>query len=175
MWSFFQVLGETIHITSDYPSQEAKVTSVGSKVEALEVENSKLSKDLIATMDEANTAKKKAKVLANNLRAKRQVTLEKDEQLHAANEKVKTIIAKTVEAFQQIGEYNIVLFSWYYKGFKLLRQYLVKHPTSMDLGSLDLEEVDKEMEANEASQSIVVVPKGNAPKPTPAGGDKAAT
>lgn len=111
MWSFFQVLGETIHITSDYPSQEAKVTSVGSKVEALEVENSKLSKDLIATMDEANTAKKKAKVLANNLRAKRQVTLEKDEQLQATNEKVKTIIAKTVEAFQQTGEYNIVLFS----------------------------------------------------------------
>ena len=46
-----------------------------------------------------------------------------------------------------------MLFSWCYKGFELLWPYLVKHPTSVDLRSLDLEEVDKEMEMNEASQS----------------------
>ena len=34
----------------------------------------------------------------------------------------------------------------------------------MDLGSLDLEEVDKEMETDEASQSASTAPKGNAPK-----------
>ena len=38
-----------------------------------------------------------------------------------------------------------MLFSWYYKGFELLRQYLVKHPTEVDLESLDLEVVDQEM------------------------------
>ena len=65
------MLGETIHITSEYLSQEAKATSVGSKVEALEVENSKLRKELISTMDEANTAKEKAKNLADDLRTKK--------------------------------------------------------------------------------------------------------
>ena len=50
-------------------------------------------------MDEANTTKEKAKVLADNLRAKRQLTLEKDEQLQATKEKVKTIVAKAIEAF----------------------------------------------------------------------------
>ena len=44
-------------------------------------ENSKLKKDLIVVMDEANTFKEKAKVLGDDLRAKRQLTLEKDEQL----------------------------------------------------------------------------------------------
>ena len=145
------MLGETIHITSEYLSQEAKATSVGSKLEVLEVENSKLRKDLISTMDEANTAKEKAKVLADDLRAEKQLTLEKDEQLKAAKERVKTIATKSVEPFQQTDEYNTMLFSWYYKGFKLFRQYLVKHPTGVDLESLDLEEVDKEMMADEAS------------------------
>ena len=44
---------------------------MGSKVEALEVENSKLRKELISTMDEANTAKEKAKNLADDLRTKK--------------------------------------------------------------------------------------------------------
>ena len=49
-------------------------------------------------------------------------------------------------------EYNTVLFNWYFKGFKLLRRYLVKHLFGMDLGKLDLEEVDQEMATNEATR-----------------------
>ena len=37
--------------------------------------------------------------------------LEKDEQLLAAREKLKTIAAKAVEAFQQTDKYNTMLFS----------------------------------------------------------------
>ena len=49
--SFFQVLGESLHITSEYLTQETKVLSVVSRVEALEAENLKLKKNLIAAMD----------------------------------------------------------------------------------------------------------------------------
>ena len=93
------MLGESLHITSEYLTQEAKVTSAMSKVEALEAENSKLKKDLIVAMDEANTIKEKAKTLGDNLRAERQLTLEKDEQHLATKEKIKTVVAKAVEAF----------------------------------------------------------------------------
>ena len=55
------------------------------------------------------------------------MTLEKDEQIQAAKERVKTIATKSIEAFQQTDEYNTVLFSWYYMGFELLQWYLVKH------------------------------------------------
>ena len=113
-------------------------------------------------MDEANTSKEKAKTLSNDLKAKRQLTLEKDEQLLAAKEKLKTIATKAVEAFQQTDEYNTVLFSWYFKGFELLRRYFVKYPTGVDLENLDLEEVDKEMVVDKASQSLV--PEGDALK-----------
>ena len=70
-----------------------------SRMEALEAENSKLKKDLIIAMDEANTVKEKAKALGDDLRAEQQLTLENDEQLLAVKEKIKTIAAKAVEAF----------------------------------------------------------------------------
>ena len=87
----------------------------------MEVENSKLKKNLIAVMDKVNTAKEKVKTLSGDLRAEQQLTLEKDKQLLAAKKKVKTIAAKVVEAFYQTEEYNTVLFSWYFKRFELLR------------------------------------------------------
>ena len=65
----------------------------------MKVKNSKLRKDLIAAMDEANTAKEKAKVLSNDLRAERLLTLEKDKQLQATKDKIKTVVAKSVKAF----------------------------------------------------------------------------
>ena len=74
-------------------------------------------------MGEANLTKEKAKTLSDDLRAKQQLTMEKDEQLLATKEKIKTIAAKVVEGFQQTDEYNTVLFSWYFKGFELLRRY----------------------------------------------------
>ena len=59
-----------------------------------------------------------------------------------------------------------MLFSWYFKGFELLRRYLVKHPTGVDLKNLDLEKVDKEMAIYEAAQSLVL--EGGAPENAPA-------
>ena len=50
-------------------------------------------------MNEANLVKEKLKTLTDELRAERQLTLEKDEQLAAAKEKIKGIIAKAVEGF----------------------------------------------------------------------------
>ena len=138
------MLGESLHITSEYLAQEAKVASTVSRVEAVEVENSKLKKDLIVAMDNANSMKEKLKVIGDDLRAERLLTMEKDEQLLASREKLKTIAAKAVKAFQQTKEHNTVLFSWYFKGFKLLKRYFIKHPSGVDLENLDLEKVDKE-------------------------------
>lgn len=46
----------------------------------------------------------------------------------------------------------------------------------MDLESLDLEVMDKEMvvdEAAQAAQAAAIAPKGDTPKPTKAGGEEA--
>ena len=118
--------------------------SLTSKMEAMEAETSKLKQSLIESMGEANTLKEKVKALSDNLRAERQLTLEKDEQLLGVKESLKTIATKSVEAFQTTDKYNSMLFSWYFKGFELLRRYLVKHPSGVDMAKLDLKEVDQE-------------------------------
>ena len=104
-------------------------------------------------MNDANLVNEKLKTLTKEFRVERQLTKEKDKQLAAAKERIKGIAAKAIEGFQQTEEYNIVLFSWYFKGFELLRRYFIKHPSEVDLEKLDQEEVDKEMVADEAAQS----------------------
>ena len=71
--------------------------------------------------------------------------------------------AKAVQAFQLTEEYNTMLFNWYYKGFKLLRRYLVKHPSGVNMEDWDFEEVDKETEVDEATQATAA-PEENAPE-----------
>ena len=93
------MLGESLHITTEYLTQEAKVASLTSWMEALEKENSDLKKNLIASMDETTSLKEKVKVLDDNLRVERKLTQEKDEQLLSAKEKLVTIAARSVEAF----------------------------------------------------------------------------
>ena len=138
------MLGESLHLTSEYLVSEAKVESVRSHVTTLEAENLKLKKKLIAAMNDANLAKEKLKTLTEELRVEWELTKEKDEQLAAAKERIKGIAAKAVKGFQQTEEYNIVLFNWYFMGLELLRRYFMKHPSRVDLEKLDLEEVDKE-------------------------------
>ena len=59
-----------------------------SRVVALEVENSKLKKDLIAAMDKANSIKDKVKTLSDDLKTEWQLTLKKDKQILTAKEKI---------------------------------------------------------------------------------------
>ena len=147
------MLGESLHITLEYLASEVKVESARSHASSLEAKNSKLKNELIAAMNDANLAKEKLRTLTNKLMVKQELTKEKGEQLAATRERAKRLAAKAVEGFQQTEEYNTVLFSWYFKGFELLRRYFIKHPSGVDLEKLDLEEVDKEMAVDKAAQS----------------------
>ena len=138
----------------------------------MEAENSNLRKELIAAMDDANQAKEKLRTLTDRLRVERELTKEKDEQIAAARERAKGLVAKAVEGFQQTDEYNSVLFSWYFKGFELLRRYFIKHPSGVDLEKLDLEEVNREMAADEAAQSSAA--ETDTPENAPESGSAAA-
>ena len=76
------------------------MASLTSKMEAMEAETSKLKQSLIDSMGEANTLKEKVKALSDDLRAERQLTLEKDEQLLGIKESLKTIAARLLKPFK---------------------------------------------------------------------------
>ena len=143
-----------MHITTQYLANEEKAVVANSKMEALEIEASGLRKDLITTMDSLNVSKEQARVLTEQLDAERQYLKQKDELLAAAAQKMKVAVAKAVTAFQSTEEYNTILFQWYFKGFELLRRYLLKHGPGVNLEDLDFEAVDKEIEEDEANQAV---------------------
>ena len=95
----------------------------------------------------------KIKTLIEELNAEKLLVKQRDEQLAAFSQKMKSAVAKAVHTFQLTEEYNAILFGWYFKGFELLRRYLIKHGPEIDLEDLDFEAVDKEIEANEATQA----------------------
>lgn len=62
-------------MTTDYLAMKEKVVMVNSRAEAVEVESSKLRKDLIETMDWANEAKDKLNEVTNQLRMERMLVI----------------------------------------------------------------------------------------------------
>ena len=123
-----------------------------SKVKALEVEASGLRKELIVAMDANNTSKEKIQALSKQLNVEKLLAKQKDEQLAMANQKMKSAIAKAVCAFQLTNKYNAILFGWYFKGFELLRRYLVKDDPEIDLDDLDFGVINKEIEEDRLSR-----------------------
>ena len=70
---------------------------------------------------------------------------------------MKVAVAKAVTAFQTTDEYNTILFQWYFKGFELLWRYLIKHGPGTDLEDLDFKAVNKEIEEDEAAQTVASI------------------
>ena len=91
------MLGESL--TSEYLASEAKVESARSHALSLEAENSKLKKELIVAMNDANLAKEKLRTLTEEFRVERDLTKEKNEQLVAARERAEGLAAKAIEGF----------------------------------------------------------------------------
>ena len=146
-----------MHITSQYLANEEKAVVTTSKVEALEAKASGLRKDLIEAMDANNASKEKIKTLSKQLSVEKLLMKQKDEQLVVASQKMKGAVTKAVHAFQLTDEYNAILFGWYFKGFELLRRYLVKHDPGVDLEDLDFKAINKEIEIDEAAQASQAV------------------
>ena len=58
---------------------------------------------------------------------------------------MKTVVGKAIHAFQLTDEYNAILFGWYFKGFELLKRYLIKHGPGTDLEDLDFKAICKRL------------------------------
>ena len=160
-----------MHITTQYLANKEKAVVANSKVEALETEASGLRNDLGAAMDALNALKEKTKALTKQLESEKQMVKQKDDLLVSAGQWMKIVVAKAVTAFQTTEEYNTILFQWYFKGFELLRRYMIKHGSGVDLENLDFEAVDKEMEEDEVAQASAQTAASTGVEPSQANKD----
>ena len=138
---------------TQYLANEEKAVVANSKVEVLETKASGLRNDLGAAMDTLNAFKEQTKVMTEQLESENQLVKQKEDLLVSPTQRMKVAVARAVTAFQTTEEYNTILFQWYFKGFELLKRYMIKHGPGVDLENLDFEAVDKEMEEDEAAQA----------------------
>ena len=61
-----------------------------------------------------------------------------------------------MQAFQTTKKYNSILFILYFKGFELLRTFLLKHNPGVNLENVDFKAINKEMEADKAAEDVVM-------------------
>ena len=122
-------------------------------------------------MDALNASKEKTKVLTEQLESEKQMVKQKDDLLVSAGQRMKIAVAKAVTAFQTTEEYNTILFQWYFKGFELLRRYVIKHGSGIDFENLDFEAVDKEMEEDEVAQASAQTAASTGVEPSQANKD----
>nr|POE50108.1 hypothetical protein CFP56_73615 [Quercus suber] len=158
-----QVLGESLHIMTDYLSAEEKIVMASSKAESVEVECSQLKKDLIVAMNERNEANQKVKELTKSLCVEKAFVIQKDEEIQDALLKTDEERENVIQKFKLSEEFLDLQFLQYFKGFELLRRWTIKHHSSaVDFSSLDFEKIDTEVledEAKELEEAESGVPK----------------
>ena len=89
-----------MHITTDYLNMEEKVVVANSKVESVEVECSKLRKDLIVAMNERNDANEKIKELTEALHVEKALIIQKDKEIQVALLKIDAKREKVIQKFK---------------------------------------------------------------------------
>ena len=124
-----------------------------SKVESIEVECSKLKKDLIAVMNEKNDANEKIRELIEALCVEKALVIQKDEEIQATLLKTDAEREKIIQKFKQSDEFSDLQFIQYFKGFEILCRWTMKHHSlAVDFSNLDFEKIGIKVLADEAKK-----------------------
>ena len=124
-----------------------------SKVDSIEAESSNLRKDLIEAMDQSAKAKEKVKELKEALKVEKKLGIQKDEEVQASLLRTDEEREKVIAKFLESDCFSDIQFVQYFKGFKLLHRWMMKHHSHVaDFANLDFEAIDAEILANEANE-----------------------
>ena len=89
--------------------------------------------------------------LKKALKVEKKLVAQMDDELQATLLRIAKARDEVIAQFQKSDHLSDLLFTQYFKGFKLLRKWLLKHQSeAIDLSALDFEVMDIKMIANEA-------------------------
>lgn len=139
------MLRESLYLFGKYLDYEEKYVYAQSKVESISSENAslvgqvkKLTIDLVKAQDHLF-------VLEKDLKIENAFCALKDKQLEIALGKIEEARTQDVVDFKKLDVYDDKLCALYVEGFDLVCTYVRKHYHEIDLSTLDVEEVEKEV------------------------------
>ena len=124
--------------------------TANSRAKVVEAESSRLRKDLIEAMDQANEATAKLKKVSNQLKIEKMLVVQKDEEIQSTMLKINDVHKKAIAEFQVLETFGVITFNEFFKGFELLRCLTMKHHSNaVDYSDLNFEAINKEMMVDE--------------------------
>ena len=124
-----------------------------SKLKSVEVESSKLRKDLIEAMDKTDKVKEKIKELSKELKVEKMLVIQKDKEIQAVLLRTDAEREKVIQQFMKSKHFSDLQFIQYFKGFKLLCKWTMNHHNQvMDFSNLNFEAIDNKVLADEAKE-----------------------
>ena len=112
-----------------------------------------LRKDLIKAMDQATKAKEKVKELKDTLKVEKKLVIQKDEEVQATILKTDKERVKVITKFLESDCFSNLKFVQYFKGFKLLCTWMMKHHSQVaNFVNLDFKAIDTEILADETKE-----------------------
>ena len=104
-------------------------------------------------MDQVTKAKEKVKELKDALKVEKKLVIQKDEEIQAALLKTNKECEKVITKVLEFDCFSNLQFVQYFKGFMLLRRWMMKHHSQVaDFVNLDFEAIDTKILANETKE-----------------------
>ena len=104
-------------------------------------------------MDQVTKAKEKVKELKDALKVEKKLVIQKDEEIQAALLKTNEEREKVITKFLEFDCFSNLQFVQYFKGFVLLRRWMMKHHSQVaDFVNLDFEAIDTKILTNKTKE-----------------------
>lgn len=114
-------------------------------MEFVSSENISLTDQVTKLIFDLAKAQDHLSVLENDLKVKKAFCALKDKQLEATLGKIKEARVQTIAYFKKSDEYDDKLCALYMEGFDLVCTHVRKHHPEVDLSTLDIEKVEREV------------------------------
>ena len=120
---------------------------------SLSVENEMLKNKVAILTIEAENDKECVAALEKSLQVEKEFCKLKDKQIGDLQFKLQKARAAAVQEFKDFDFYSDKLCEYYVEGFKLIRKQMAKHHLDLDLSSLVMGDVEKELLSNRLSEA----------------------
>ena len=135
-------------ISGKLPNLKKKVAMSEPMIKSLFAENETFKSKVVILTVEAENDKERVAALEKSLQVENDFYKLKDKQISDLGLKLQTVGAMVEKDFKDSDEYSDELCGYYVENFDLLRKWMAKHHPKLDLSSLVMDDVEKELLAD---------------------------
>nr|POF26763.1 hypothetical protein CFP56_46032 [Quercus suber] len=149
-----EALGESLFVSRKLLDLEKRVATSESMIKSLSAENETFKNKVAIFTVKAKNDKECVAALEKSLQVEKDFFKLKDKQIGDLELKLQKVGATAMKEFKDSNEYSDKLCGYYVEAFDLLRKWMAKHHPDLDLSSLVMDDVLKELLSDRPSKAM---------------------